>query len=219
MRNPALLSPYYRVVKVSQADTIYSLADKHLGSWERWFEIVLLNDLRYPYISVDGGIYCRTPGQTIYIPEPGATVPVDLVEDLLRITRVHDRVTLEDAFLGFDIQIGWDGDSVFAKNDFAHVTGKSAFAQEVAFVLEGYGGLSVDPNAGPGFRIGSKSKGFASLSLWAGVFRQWLINDSRVSEVVALKVSQDKDAVYFWTKLKFEGYDEEIVLADNIRLG
>lgn len=218
MRNPKLISPFYRIVNVSDSDTIYSLASKYLGSWERWFEIVLINDLRYPYISNNGGLYCKSKGDSIYIPEQGAKVPVSLVEDLLRITRVHDRVKLEDAFLGFDIEIGIDGDAVFNKNDYSFVVGEKAFAQEVAFVLEGYGGITVDPDAGPGFRIGSKSKGAESLSLWAGVFRQWLTSDPRVAEVQSIKVSQNQDAVYFWCRLKFEGYDSSVVLADSIRL-
>jgi hypothetical protein len=217
MRDPASLSPLYRVVDVTTTDTVYSLAVKYLGTWKRWFEIVLLNDLRYPYISTYGGQYCRTPGESIYIPLENATIQADLVQRLINITKVHDRVSLQDAFLGFDMEIGHDGDTVFEKYDCAHIAGMKAYEQEMGMVLEGTGGITSDRHHGPKIKIGTKSRGGASLSLWIGLIRQWLINDPRVAEVVALKAVQEGDAVYYYTKLKFQNYDSTVTVAGELR--
>lgn len=219
MTDPANLAPLYRVVEVTSTDTIHTLSRKYLGSWRRWFEIALINDLRYPYISKNGGQYCRRPGDYIYVPEPNAKVSVDLVERLLNITKTHDLVDLQSVFLGFDIAIGRDGDAVFDKFDYAHITGPKAFVQELSFILEGYGGLTFDRDPGPNMRIGHKSQGASSLSLWLGVLKQWLDNDPRVNEVESLKVVQEQDILNYYMKLRFENYDSAVTLSGNVMVG
>ncbi len=218
MRSPGLLSPLYRSIEVQAVDTVYSLASRYLGTWERWFEIVMLNDLRDPYIAPEGGLYVKKPGEFILVPDPQARIPIQIVEDILRITKVHDLARAEDVFLGFDMEIGSDGDSVFNLNDFAHVVGAKAYIQEVSFMLQGYGGISTDPDPQLGIRIGSKSRGKESLSLWAGILKQWIVNDPRVEELRGLKVAQDSGVIRFWMNLKFAGYDDTIVLADSVTL-
>ena len=217
MRDPSTLAPLYKIVDVSSTDTIYSLASRHLGSWRRWFEIALINDLKYPYVSTAGGEFVRKPGEQVYIPLETATVPVSLVERLLSITSVHDLVSLQDAFLGFDLELDYSGDMVFNGRDYAFVSGVKAFEQELSMVLDGAGGVTSDPTQGLGLRIGSKGKGGATAQLWGGYLRRWLSADPRVNDVVALKTFLDGDTVHFYTKLRFENYDSTVTVAGDVR--
>lgn len=217
MRNPATLSPLYRIVDIKGTDTVYTLAQRHLGSWRRWYEIVLINDLQYPYVSPAGGLSAKTTGESIYIPAPDASVPVELVERLLRLSGVHDLVKLQDAFLGFDIEIGSDGDAVYEKHDVAHVAGIKAFEQEYGIVLEGTGGVTPMRTPGLGLRIGTKSNGARTLTLWSGLLRAMFAGDSRVAAVDSLRVVQDASAVYFSSSLKFKNYDSTVTVAGTLR--
>lgn len=217
IRNPATLSPLYRTVEVTATDTVYTLAQKWLGTWKRWYEIVLLNDLSYPYVSQHGGLNVRTPGEKVYIPSPEASVPVELVEQLLRLTRVHDRVGLQDAFLGFDIEIDHTGDAVFEKSDYAHVAGVKAFVQELGVVLEGTGGVTPVRTPGLGLKIGTKSRGARSLALWGSIIRKFLSSDERVAEVVSVTASQDGPAIYYNSVVKFQNYDTTVTIAGALR--
>ena len=217
MRDPTTLSPLYREIKVTVTDTVYSLADTHLGDWRRWSEIALINNLEYPYVSPDGGESCATPGDTIYVPVPGAKVPIETIAQYKNIVRIHDKLSLQDVFLGFDIEIQGTGDTKFWKNDLSHVSGVKAFEQEMAIVMEGAGGITSDRIAGPRLRIGTKGKGVASLAMWRGMLRSWLSGDPRVEAVEWINVYQKGDQVGYSVRLRFEQYDSSITLAGALR--
>lgn len=217
-RDPSSIASVYKIITVGGADSIYSLAEKHLGTWERWAEISLINGLEYPYISRYGGLTCKVPGDIIYIPTRDARVSPDLLETLSDIVKVHDRMTLTDVFLGFDIRLDpSSGDSQYEKYDFAFVKGFDAFVQEVGFVLESNGGLTSDPERGIGVRIGTKSAGSRDISLWHCLIDSWFSNDDRVEKVEKVEIKQESGAIYFNVKVKFRGVDESQVIASRVR--
>lgn len=218
MNDPSTLSPIYKMITIKRGDTIYKLAEKHLGTWERWAEIALINGLQYPYISRIGGLYCKIPGDVIYIPTKDARIQPELLENLYGIIAVHDRVTLNEAFLGFDIAIDpTSGDAEFEIWDYAFTTGFQAFVQETGFVFEGTGGLTSDPEKGLGIKIGTKRGGLRDIALWQGIIKQWLSNDPRIEQVIKVNVTQDGGTIQFSSKVKVHGIDETQVVASMVR--
>jgi len=218
MRDPSTLSPTYRMVEIRGNDTIYGLAKKYLGTWERWAEIALINDLEYPYISEDGGLYCKSKGDVIYIPSRDSRIPVELLEDLYSVIGVHDRLSLNDVFLGFDIRIDpTSKDAQYEKYDYAFVSGFDAFVQELSFALESKGGLTSDPIKGIGIKIGTKSGGLKDIALWRGIIYRFLSSDYRVEKIIKLSVQQQSGMIYFNTRLKLHGVDEEQTIASKVR--
>lgn len=218
MRDPSTQQPLYRIIKVSAGDTIYSLAAKHLGSWLRWTEIAFLNNLSYPYISAQAGNFTVGPGDTLYVPLKDAKVSSELVANLLNIQSVHDKVSLQDLFLGFDWEVSAiTGDFVWSEFDFAFVSGVAAFQQEMAIVLEGSGGVTPDQIAQIPIKIGTKSRGNATLNLWKTVISNWLDHDPRVAFVEWVSIKQDGDRIAYSVKLQFEHYDESVTIAGALR--
>lgn len=218
MKDPATFSPLYRNYTVGLTDTIYSIARIILGSWRKWTMIALVNGLKYPYISRTGGPYQAKPGDTIQVPVEDSMVPVSVVDNILKITEVHDLVNAQDAFIGFDVEINErTGDMVYSVFDVGHVAGLAAYQQEMSIVLEGSGGLTPDCTEGPLIHIGTKSKGAATTDFWCGILKQWFLQDHRVAEVVYVNAQQRGDAMYYTSKLRFENYDSAVTLAGYLR--
>lgn len=218
MHDPSTLSPVYKTIVISSGDTIYSLAEKHLGTWERWAEIALINGLDYPYISKNNGLRCRIVGDEIYVPTRTSRISADTLETLQSIVDVHDKLNLNSVFLGFDIYIDpTTKDAQYEKYDYAFVSGFDAFVQELGFVLEGFGGLTSDPEPGIGIRIGTKSGGLRDIALWKGTISKWLSSDYRVEKVGKVDVQQDGGTIYFSTVVKFYGIDDSQIVASRIR--
>jgi len=218
MRDPTTLAPLFRAYTVKSTDTIYSIATELLGLWSRWPEIALINGLTYPYIAPQSGPYQAGPGDTIYVAAPDAKVPAELVENLLNIAMTHDLVSLQDLFLGIDWEVNaLTGDFVWAEYDFAMVSGVKAFEQELAVVLEGSGGVTPDQVAVIPLRIGTKSRGAATMRLWQSLISNWLEQDPRIAAVEWVSVKQEGSVVTYSSKVKFEHYDDTVVLAGALR--
>ncbi|MHC4649161.1 MAG: hypothetical protein ACYTBJ_27225, partial [Planctomycetota bacterium] len=204
MRDPASFSPLYRDVRIQGPETIYSLAQKHLGSWEKWPVIALVNGLKYPYVSPQGGAYQVGYGGTISIPIEDSKIPVEVIEDLLQIQEIHDVPTKLDLFLGFDVEVNpISRDMVYTTYDIAHIAGIKAFEQEVALVFEGSGGVISNPYDMPAIRIGTKSGGKVTLEFYRSALKNWFTNDYRVKSVSA--------------DLTFENFDESTTVAGSLR--
>jgi len=217
MRDPSTLSALWKSVVIGRTDTIYTLAQRYLGSWQRWAEIAFINGLKYPYISPSGGLFCKVPGDEIYVPAKDAKISASLVESLLRTIKVHDKVTLPDVFLGFDIQVDSTGDAVYDKFDYAHTTGVDAFIQELAFVLEGSGGMTFDPDQGIGVKLGSKCSGVKDLTLWRGILNRWLVSDYRVESVDKLSLWYESQTLWFSVAVKFKDVGESLTISSAVR--
>ena len=218
MRDPASFSPLYRDVSVNGPETIYTLAQKHLGSWDKWPVIALVNGLKYPYISPQGGAYQVAYGGVIHIPVEDSKIPVEVVEDLLQIQNTHDKLTTLDIFLGFDIEINpVSRDLVYSTYDIAHLAGIKAFEQEVALVFEGSGGITADSYGVPIIKIGTKSGGRATLEYYRSALKNWFTNDHRVQSVQRIRVWQDGGALYYSAALTFENFDTSMTVAGSLR--
>lgn len=88
-----------RTEYVQPGDTIIMLAQRHLGSSDRWQELVTLNRLRYPYIADDAatwvavGVRVLGPGDAILIPTRDNARP-------LTQAQAEDRA--------YGIDVGWN---------------------------------------------------------------------------------------------------------------
>jgi len=65
-----------RLGTVRKGDTPMSFANRELGDYTAWREIVQLNGLEPPYFSNTKGASLATPGQQIFLPPPNSTAPL-----------------------------------------------------------------------------------------------------------------------------------------------
>lgn len=88
-----------RTEYVQPGDTIVALAQRHLGSSDRWRELALLNRLRYPFVADDAaawvavGVRVLGPGDAILVPTQADARP-------LTQTQAEDRA--------YGIDVGWN---------------------------------------------------------------------------------------------------------------
>ena len=174
---------------IGGSDTVFTLAKRLLGDQARWKELVLLNDLKAPYISDDGdGKDVLRPGvDNILFPaaptQTSEVSPNSREEDLLvqRLGRDFKLVTVESAsgIYAFDIAVDSGG-------DLARIEGVENLAQavELKFSVE-RGELPTHPSYGIEHPIGRKAN-IRSLIAFDLEARASLLMDSRVSNVSKL---------------------------------
>jgi len=208
--NPIMGYPdMLRVVKVTSADTIYSIASRELGSWKRWIEIAVINNLNYPYIT-------RTPGECVvaygeWIKIPAVDAPMDpaIYAKLARLGELLG-VPIEDVYMGVDILVGDVSEDMKleADGDYALTTGLDYFVQSIHHRFSAiYGTLVLTPNLGTKMEVGDKQS-FTTAILSGLLMTRELERDVNVAEVVDLNIAIDKSTVSYNIKLKLDGLND-----------
>ena len=113
-----IAAPAVRYVDVHYGDSLQRIALRELGDASRWLELIILNDLRPPYV-VDPsqkGDRLVSPGDKIMVPAPGSSVSANL--DV-------------DAVLGRDLLLT-NGRLSASNGDFAMASGIANLAQALS---------------------------------------------------------------------------------------
>lgn len=183
--------------RVSAGDTVQSLAARFLETGTRWYDIVIVNGLKPPYISWAGGPNVARPGDTILIPqlngEPatnsagraaGATEEALFGRDLRLVETVNSRPGRPAVDLVVDDR---------TNRDLASIGGLDNLVQAVQLrmwttrgTMPHYPGYGL-PNV-VGF--GSTAANVAAMKI--GV-RSTIIQDSRIDSVLAIRVEATDD--------------------------
>lgn len=173
---------------VSLNDTIFTLAMKYLGDRARWKELVILNDLKAPYIDVNGdGIGILRPNDQIMYPSAAASQSSVVARD-----KTGSQTKLESR-LGRDLKVVLTGDGVFdlvrsKSGDLATVYGIENMTQavEIKFNTE-RGELPAHPTFGAKAAIGRKLT-VNSLVEFNIDARFTLLQDSRIKQVNSFQI-------------------------------
>lgn len=166
-------APAFRPVAVQYGDTLRRIALRELGTAERWIELVLLNELRPPYIvgtQEERQLGVLVAGDMIKVPAPAAYADAQVTPD-----EVYGAdLALQDGLLqvsGGDLALASGEDNLYA----ALLRRLTVVKRELAYHPE-YG------NFAPRLK-GRGAKGAAVANLAAMYVRSALIDDQRVAAV------------------------------------
>lgn len=196
-------------VIISQGDTVHSLAQNYMGDYNLWEQIVILNDLDYPFIvPVDYEDF----GEDMNVLRVGQTVmiPVNVGESSI----IEDDI-LGDEGLGIDLlaqtnsvsssltsRIG--GQLIAPNGDFALAIGIDSLRQDlINRLVTPKGSIPWHPNYGSDFLdlIGSKNT-LESLDLAKLEVQAVFEADDRVEEVQDLVVNTYRDKLLIQAYVK-----------------
>lgn len=180
-------------VVVERTDSLESIANRYSAQKET---IIVINDLRFPYIALGGGPGVAGPGDRILVP---ADVP-----PVQESSPGSDYLSPEDVLYGIDLQIDQDhfektGLLDLAVNETAD-SDDGELSRGVANVLQGTritvtterGGTVFLPEIGISNSVGTK--GTAEAALLAAVnLRSAILSDPRIDYLASSKIVLDGD--------------------------
>jgi hypothetical protein len=206
---------------VGSVDTIFSLAMRLLGDQARWKELVVLNALSAPYISVDGdGKDVLRPGDTILFPAGASSGETGIQEDSTKgASALVQR-------LGRDVRLDSYGETggltaldlaINNRGDIALVEGVDNLVQsvEIKFSTE-RGSLPTHPTFGISAPIGSKAT-IRSLVAFQMDVRGSLLADSRIDEVSSLDFDINGNVLSIRADVQIAEVDQGVAISFDAR--
>jgi hypothetical protein len=201
-------------------DTIFTAAHRLLGDSARWKELVILNDLRYPYIDPTGnGNHVLRPGDQMLVPA-NSSIPVSGVsaskklEDRLTTRLGRDIRLRADQIAGAIATYDVDHDQ---RGDLARIEGVPNMAQAINIKFETeQGTLPTHPEFGLKYPIGSKAL-IRSLVGYQLNARSSLLADSRISTVDSLSFQTEGNAVTVSSELSIADVDQTVSVSFDVR--
>jgi hypothetical protein len=198
--------------RVRKGDTIASVAARYRSTKEG---IILLNDLRAPYITVDGGPGILRPGDEVLIPvaRGGAIAGTQPSSDYL---------TVEDSMYGVDMRLDPvllnDGimelsvDQKHGRLDVEHSFGIANVVQGLQILLHtARGATKFLPDLGIVRDVGMK--GTVQRMLFASVsIRETILSDPRIEEIIRADIKLDGDSLTQEITPRVRGRAEGITL-------
>ena len=203
---------------ISGGDNIQMIALRELGDVDKFKEIVLLNNLKPPYISAAGGPGVLKPGQRILIPSgrPAGETTVVKSQRYNITTEMHQ----SEIDLGVDLRINDDGDLIFTNTkDLDLVAGVDNMIQAVGIkLLLEKGGLKRHPLIGTELQIGSKIR---SGSI-AEIRRQIIMSfgqDERIESIPFIELIQEGGTIQINMMVKLKDVDQPVPLPLTLNVG
>lgn len=185
-----------RLVRVQRTDTIESIAAAAGTTPEA---VIIINDLRPPYITGDGGPGIARPGDTLI-------VPADVIEGSATGVGVRDYLTSEELLYGVDFKIDDETFRRTGKFDIAVAVAQGGLDAEVTTgiqnVVQGTE-ITINTERGTtvflpdiGIRRNVGTKGTIQHVLLASiVLREALLSDPRISGIDSARVVLDGDVL------------------------
>jgi hypothetical protein len=190
-------------IAVGGGDTLQVIAARELGDPDRFKEIVLLNNLKPPYISETGGPGVLKPGDPLLIPkagEGGGDTGVRMNKDY----EIARDLEFSKKSLGVDIRLDDEYDIVFANfGDYDLVAGIENMAQAILLkILYENGSLKRHPQIGASLGIGGKVR---DLNITRANLLASLNSDTRVDSVPYLSLKQEGSTTIIEAAIKVVG--------------
>jgi hypothetical protein len=213
----------YMTTRVIEAGhTIQTLALKYLRSVDAYRDLIVINNLKYPYINdqPESNTNPRVlgvlmPGDTIYVPQTGTPKLQTAVADSrgYPLTYGGDLYNLK---YGTDIQLTEDFDiDLDVTGDAKLVSGQSNVAQALLLkILYEKNSLKRHPSIGTRISIGAKS---IDVRETVTDVRRSLMSDSRVDALLASEVVQESGAILINVMLRLTGSDQPIIFPVRIQ--
>lgn len=179
---PTRAAPPIRLAQVQFGDTIHALCLRELGDAAFWLDVIVLNDLRPPYIDATPALGVLAYGDVIKLPAGVSAIDAEVSPADLYFT---------------DVEVDPQGQLPVAAGDFALVSGvpnlRAALARRVKVEKRE---LAFHPEFGCYVRrLVGKSNGPTSGQLAAFYVRSAMLEDSRVRDVPACAAEMTGDQI------------------------
>lgn len=191
-----------REEEVKGNETIRGIAKRLLGSAEFWKTLVILNNLKPPYISTTEGDGVLAPGSKILVPQLGNEGDFTSIDEVFNADAASENLSALERKLGrdlkisnssvgsglADLQVGRNGDL-----DLIESLDNVNQAIMIKFSTE-EGELALHPYFGAAYPVGTKVD-INRLQDFALNTRATFLSDDRIEDVVSLRFFVDGDIV------------------------
>lgn len=206
--------------QVGNYDTIFSLAQRLLGDSAKWKDLVVLNDLKAPYVDPAGdGVNVLRPGDSILYPSTAIQAASGVEPDQTNADSLTKRLGRDIKLVSYEAAGGIiDMDlEVNSRGDLALIEGVDNMAQavQIKFSTE-QGTLPTHPNFGVALPIGSKARVRSLISFHMNL-RASLLADSRITNVNRLRFQLNGNTVNINTELQIAGADSAVAISFDAR--
>lgn len=222
--NPANITlPDSAVEKeIGGADTIRTLALQYLGDEAAWKKLAIMNNLKPPYISANGGDGVLKPGDTILVPQKvAATGPLPVSRTVNPDASSETQRPMMKRY-GRDLRLLEVGGeladfAVASGGDIDVVEGVDNVIQaiKIKFSTE-QGDLPTHPRFGAKYPVGTKLK-MATVQDFALNTRRTFFQDPRVEEIMSMEIYASGDQIFTKSHLKLVGTDAQVPFTFSVR--
>lgn len=207
-----ILSGKYKKVKINSIDTPFSLAQTHLNDWTRYNDIIILNNLEYPYFTGDGRGNTIAYGDYILVPTITDITITDL-SHLNNIIKTHDLLTLSDTYLGFDMRLQNKNLVTNSRLDLDVISGLDALCQGISLMLDTLQGARVMiPLYGNPITVGEKVKSVGTMQLYSDYIKKIILQDDRVTDVPLITISFEDNMMRLYIELYVKNLNEIVIM-------
>jgi hypothetical protein len=203
---------------IQGGDNIQTIALRELGDIDKFKDIIILNNLKPPYISATGGPGVLKPGDKILIPKTNASGSSSVARNVqYNITKTMQQAERD---LGVDIRLTDDGDLAIASNkDLDLVAGVENLVQAIAIklFLEKLS-LKRHPQVGTNLQLGTKLRA-NSLTALRKEITDSLGSDNRVESIPFVELRQEGGTIYVNMLIKIKEIEQPIPLPLTLNVG
>lgn len=224
--NPAniKMSTSAKEVEITGKETIRTLALKYLGDEAQWKKLAIMNNLKPPYISENGGDGVLMPGETILIPKESSGT-----DDAIDVSRTINsdassaaqRPMLRRYGRDFRLQETTGGElgdvAVSSSGDIDMVEGVDNVIQavKIKFATE-QGELPTHPTFGAKYPVGTKVT-LVTIQEFAINARRTFFQDPRVEDILQMNIWAEGDQIFTSTRLKLVGSEVDVPFTFSVR--
>jgi hypothetical protein len=203
---------------IGGGDNIQTLALRELGDIDKFKDIIILNNLKPPYISETGGPGILKPGDKILIPRNNPAGSSSVVKNVQY--NITSKMQQAERDLGVDIRLTEDADLAIASNkDLDLVAGVDNLVQAILIkILIERGSLKRHPQIGTNLELGTKlrSKGLQALRR---EISDSLNSDNRVESVPFIRLNQEGGTITAEIFVKIKEIDQPVPLPLTLNVG
>lgn len=199
-------------------DNIQTIALRELGDIDKFKDIIILNNLKPPYISDTGGSGVLKPGEKILIPKNDPSGESSVVKNVqYNITKNMEQAERD---LGVDIRVTEDGDLAIASNkDLDLVAGVDNFVQALLVkILIERSSLKRHPQIGTNLKIGEKLRSKGLQALRKEIVDSWN-SDNRVESIPYIRLTQEGGTIFVEAFIKMKEIEQPIPLPLTLNVG
>jgi hypothetical protein len=198
------------------------LALKYLGDEAAWKKLAIMNNLKPPYISANGGDGVLRPGDTILVPQTATAAGPSAISRTVNPDASSEAQRPMMKRYGRDLRLQEIGGELMdfattSDGDIDVVEGVNNVVQaiKIKFSTE-QGELPTHPQFGAKFPVGTKLA-MATVQEFALNTRRTFFQDPRIEEILSMEIYASGDQLFTKSHLKLIGTDAQVPFTFSVR--